>query len=139
MTIKTGHVTSIRHHSNILDGRSGFRLSSKWGHLSILEGGGHICELTLNSAGAVNPLWKPTWKTIDPSTYSSRRHHATYGPLPEGPLLAGIAGHSISFDFFGPPSAEEIAAGQSTHGEAPVVKWQRQRGSRSSRASLICR
>jgi hypothetical protein len=137
MTVKAGHVTSIKRHSNILDGRSGFRLTAKWGHVSVLEGGGHVCELSLNSAGAVNPLWRPTWKTIDPQRYSSRKHRSTYGPLPEGPLLAGIAGHSISFDFFGPPSPEEIAAGLSTHGEAPVVKWHRQGGTRSSRANLV--
>ena len=65
----------------------------------------------LNAAGAINPLWKPTWKTIDPTEYSPRKHLRTYGPLPEGRLLAGIAGHSISFDYFGPPSPEEIAAG----------------------------
>jgi len=27
-----------------------------------------------------------------------------YGPPPNGRLLAGIAGHSLSFDHFGPPS-----------------------------------
>ncbi len=139
MTVRPGHVTSLKRESNILDGRSGFRLRANWGHVSVLEGGGHICELRLNSAGDINPLWRPTWKTIDPSRYSLRKHRSTYGPLPEGPLLAGIAGHSISFDYFGPPSAEEIAAGHSTHGEAPVVKWQRQRGTPSSRASLIYR
>jgi hypothetical protein len=130
-------VASITHHSNILDGRSGFRLNSTWGHVSVLEGGGHICKLTLNSASAVNPLWKPTWKTIDPFKYSSRKHGRIYGPLPEGPLLAGIAGHTISFDFFGPPSPEEIAAGHSTHGEAPVVKWRRQPKVRTTQPILI--
>lgn len=119
-------------HSNLLDGRPGFRLQASWGHVSVLEGGGHICELSLKASGGVNPLWKPTWRTIDPFRYEARKHSRTYGPLPEGPLLAGIAGHSISFDFFGPPSPEEIAAGLSTHGEAPVVKWRRAaRGNRS--------
>jgi hypothetical protein len=134
---KIERVASLTRHSNILDGRSGFRLSSTWGHVSVLEGGGHICELTLNSAGAVNPLWNPTWKTIDPFEYDSRQHGRIYGPLPEGPLLAGIAGHSISFDFFGPPSPEEIAAGHSTHGEAPVVKWRSQPKVRTTQPILI--
>jgi len=111
--------------SNILDGRPGFRIQSVWGHVSVLEGGGHICELVSRKHGAVNPLWKPTWKTIDPSTYTRGKHARVYGPPPEGRLLAGIAGHSISFDYFGPPSPEEIAAGHSTHGEAPVVNWPR--------------
>jgi hypothetical protein len=49
--------------SNILDGRPGFRIQSAWGHVSVLEGGGHICEIVSRKHGAVNPLWKPTWKT----------------------------------------------------------------------------
>jgi len=117
---------SVARHANVLDGRAGFRLNAAWGHVSVLQGGGHICELALKAAGEVNPLWKPTWQTIDPFKWDARKHRRTYGSLPEGPLLAGIAGHSISFDFFGPPSAEEIAAGLSTHGEAPVVKWRRE-------------
>ncbi len=127
----------VTRHSNILDGRSGFRLNATWGHVSVLEGGGHICELSLKSVGSVNPLWKPTWKTIDPFKYDPRSHGKIYGPLPEGPLLAGIAGHSISFDFFGPPSPEEIAAGQSTHGEAPVIKWRAQPKLRSTESELV--
>ena len=118
---------TVTRRSNVLDGRSGFQLRADWGHVSVLESGGHICELGLNAIGKINPLWKPTWHTIDPFRYDARKYRRTYGPLPEGPLLAGIAGHSISFDFFGPPSAEEIAAGLSTHGEAPVVKWRKER------------
>ena len=118
--------SSLVRRSNILDGRPGFRIESAWGHVSVLEGGGHICELVSRKHGAVNPLWKPTWRTIDPSTYAPLKHNRIYGPPPEGRLLAGIAGHSISFDYFGPPSPEEIAAGHSTHGEAPVVDWRRQ-------------
>ena len=130
-------VTSVIRHSNILDGRPGFRLHSKWGYVSVLEGGGHICELLLHTKGTVNPLWKPTWKTIDPPEYRPSKHLRIYGPPPEGKLLAGIAGHSISFDYFGPPSPEEIAAGHSTHGEAPVVNWQRQLTSQTPRPRLV--
>jgi len=120
------HASSVTRRREILDGRPGFRIQSAWGHVSILEGGGHICELVSRKHGAVNPLWKPRWRTIDPSRYTQRKHNRVYGPPPEGRLLAGIAGHSISFDYFGPPSPEEIAAGHSTHGEAPVVDWRRQ-------------
>jgi hypothetical protein len=109
--------------SSLLDGRAGYRLNSRWGHISVLEGGGHICELNLNECDGVNPLWRPQWKTIDPYKYNVAKHSRLYGPLPDGRLLAGIAGHSLSFDYFGPPSREEIAAGHSTHGEAPSVKW----------------
>jgi hypothetical protein len=120
-----------------MDGRQGFRIHGKWGYVSVLEGGGHICELILHSVGAVNPLWSPTWKTIDPARYAPRKHLRTYGPPPEGKLLAGIAGHSISFDYFGPPSPEEIAAGHTTHGEAPVVNWHRRVKRGSPAASLV--
>jgi hypothetical protein len=130
-------MASVTRKLSILDGRPGFQLQSGWGRISVLEGGGHICELILNACGEVNPLWKPSWKTVDPATYSPHKHSRIYGPLPEGKLLAGIAGHSISFDYFGPPSAEEIAAGHSTHGEAPVVKWRRQPKSRSPQERLV--
>ncbi len=130
------HASSVIRRSNILDGRPGFRIESAWGHVSVLEGGGHIYELVSRKHGAVNPLWKPTWRTIDPSTYTRGKHTRVYGPPPEGRLLAGIAGHSISFDYFGPPSPEEIAAGHSTHGEAPVVDWHRHPTSERSTPTL---
>src|SRR3984893_9662321 len=129
--------SSVIRRSDILDGRPGFRLQAEWGYVSVLDGGGHICELVSHKHGALNPLWKPTWKTIDPSTYTRGKHTRVYGPPPEGRLLAGIAGHSISFDYFGPPSPEEIAAGHSTHGEAPVVDWRRQRRPERSMPTLV--
>jgi len=105
-----------------MDGRGGFRLRADWGYVSVLEGGGHICELHLNACSQVNPLWRPHWSTIDPFNYTAK-HARRYGPPPDGRLLSGIAGHSLSFDHFGPPSPEETAAGLSTHGEAPTLKW----------------
>jgi hypothetical protein len=109
--------------SNVMDGRSGVRLRADWGHISVLEGGGHICELNLNACSGVNPLWRPPWVTIDPFEYKTTKHGRKYGPPPDGKLLSGIAGHSLSFDHFGPPSPEETAAGLTTHGEAPALKW----------------
>jgi len=113
--------------ADLLDGRAGLRLRAGWGYVSVLLGGGHICDLTSNRNPAINPLWRPIWTTTDPGQYHPERHHSTYGPPPDGRLLAGIAGHSISFDHFGPPSLEEAAAGLSTHGEAPVSRWQLER------------
>lgn len=109
---------------NVMDGRPGFRLRADWGSVSVLESGGHICELNLNACSGVNPLWRPPWATIDPSQYSTAKHKRKYGPAPDGMLLAGIAGHSLSFDHFGPPSPEETAAGLTTHGEAPALQWE---------------
>ncbi len=108
---------------DVLDGRAGFRISGKWGYVSVLEGGGHICSLVSHTHPELNPLWKPQWKTADPYRYDSFRDAEMYGAPPDGKLLSGLAGHSLSFDYFGPPSQEEIAAGHSTHGEAPALKW----------------
>lgn len=113
---------TVERSRDILDGRAGFRLHADWGHVGVLEGGGHICEMVLNRVPGINPLWKPPWHTIDPDRYSPKRSRM-YGPPPDGRLLAGIAGHSLSFDHFGPPSEEEIAAGLATHGEAPCTRW----------------
>jgi hypothetical protein len=120
----------------VMDGRSGFQLRADWGYLSVLEGGGHIYELNLNSCSGVNPLWRPPWRTIDPFQYATARHGRKYGSAPDGRLLAGIAGHSLSFDHFGPPSPEETAAGLTTHGEAPALKWTIQKQVRSPRPQL---
>lgn len=114
---------SIARSRNILDRRAGYRITANWGHICVLEGGGHICELILNSVPQLNPLWKPPWPTIDPDRYTPERHRRAYGPPPDGKLLAGIAGHNLSFDHFGPPSKAETAAGLATHGEAPSTRW----------------
>jgi hypothetical protein len=114
---------AVLHKPNVMDGRPGFRLQADWGHISVLEGGGHICELSLSACPGVNPLWRPPWETIDPSQFKSSKHSRKYGPSPDGKLLSGIAGHSLSFDRFGPPSEEETAAGMTTHGEGPASKW----------------
>jgi len=121
---------------NVMDGRSGFRLGADWGYVSVLEGGGHICDLNLNACSGVNPLWRPPWETIDPSEYLTAKHARTYGGPPDGRLLAGIAGHSLSFDHFGPPSPEETAAGLTTHGEAPALKWDVQKQAKSPKPYL---
>lgn len=113
----------VQRSSRILGRRAGYRIDAHWGHVAVLEGGGHICELSLNTVAGVNPLWVPPWTPIDPGRYSPVKHRRVYGPPPDGKLLAGIAGHSLSFDHFGPPSHEETAAGLATHGEAPSTKW----------------
>ena len=128
---------TVERSRDILDGRSGFRLHADWGHVGVLEGGGHICELILNRVPGINPLWKPPWTTIDPDRYSPSRTRA-YGPPPDGRLLAGIAGQSLSFDHFGPPSPEETAAGLATHGEAPCARWKMRKDPASRVAKLHC-
>ncbi len=127
---------SVYRCADVLDGRPGFRLEGLWGHVSVLDGGGHICELVSKKHAGINLLWKPNWKTIDPYKYAPAKHAARYGRPPDGRLLAGIAGHSLSFDYFGPPSLEETAAGHSTHGEAPALQWHLLQISQSSGPTL---
>jgi hypothetical protein len=84
--------------------------------LTILEEGGHIAEITEKRAG-VNPLWIPPWPSVEVSSWTPA-HTLEYGDAPNGKLLAGIMGHSLCLDMFGPPSPEEEAAGLGLHGEA---------------------
>ena len=92
--------SAVERSRDILHGRSGYRLHANWGQVGVLEGGGHICELTLNCIPRINPLWQAPWTTIDPDSYATGRRSRTYGPPPDAKLLAGIAGHSLSFDHF---------------------------------------
>jgi hypothetical protein len=126
----------IRRNANVLDNRPGVRINANWGRVSVLSGGGHICELSLKNVPGVNPLWRPQWGTIDPENYEPGKHRPIYGPPPDGKLLASIAGHSLSFDHFGPPSKEETSAGLSTHGEAPTSRWKLLSAHNSKRPTL---
>lgn len=118
---------SIEHTDKVLDDRAGVRVQAAWGRVSVMLCGGHICEFVSHAHADINPLWKPVWKTVDPGRYRAGEHKEIFGPPPDGALLAGIAGHSLCFDYFGPPSTEETAAGLSTHGEAPAVLWELRR------------
>lgn len=84
--------------------------------------GGHIAEILDKNTG-INPLWTPPWPSIEPSTYSLARN-PEYGNDAESRLLAGILGHNLCLDIFGPPSADEFAAGVTVHGESSVVPYQ---------------
>jgi hypothetical protein len=136
MKAPTTPLKAISRIKNLVDRRAGIRLQVDWGHISVLEGGGHICELNLNACPGVNPLWRPQWATMEPFKYTPTQHSRKYGPPPDGKLLAGIAGHSLSFDHFGPPSPEETTAGLSTHGEAPALKWSVQKQAHSPKLQL---
>jgi hypothetical protein len=136
MTTPGRETQAVLRSKNVMDGRPGFRLEADWGSVSVLEGGGHICELNLNACSGVNPLWRPPWETIDPAEYKISKHMRRYGPPPDGRLLSGIAGHSLSFDHFGPPSKEETVAGLTTHGEAPASNWKLQKQAHSPKPRL---
>ncbi|MEW5979618.1 MAG: hypothetical protein AB1898_27790 [Acidobacteriota bacterium] len=107
-------------------GREAYAVTNDLIRLLLLRGGGHIAEFrftTQSGMPTVNPLWVPPWKTIEPSRYRQKAHTRMYGPLRDGKLLSGLAGHSLCLDYFGPPSDEEAAAGLSLHGEAPISMW----------------
>ncbi len=110
-------------------GRKVWNLDNGAVTLSVMEGGGHLCSLTINGPSAVNPLWQPNWKTIEP--WHFRKRHADHY---QNPLLAAISGHNLCFAHFGEPSPEEEKAGLSTHGEAPVRRWKVDKRNVSRRA-----
>ncbi|MBA4388610.1 MAG: hypothetical protein C0404_11560 [Verrucomicrobia bacterium] len=102
----------------LLGGRKAWKLDNGAATLVMLAGGGHIASLTLNEKPAVNPLWVPVWKPVEPWQYAAK-HAKTH----TSKLLGAIAGHNVCLGWFGEPSPEEAAAGMECHGEAPVAKW----------------
>ena len=109
-------------------GREAYTLSNGLIQMLNLTGGGHIAEFRFAEGSGLptlNPLWVPNWKSMEPIQYRAKAHAKRYGPLTEGKLLSGIAGHNICLDYFGPPSEEEAAQGLSTHGEVPSLKWRK--------------
>lgn len=109
-------------------GREAYRLGNGLVQLITLTGGGHIAEFRFvgpDEAPKLSPLWTPPWKTIDAYRYREEAHEARYGPVLEGKLLSGIAGHNICLDYFGSPSPEEAKHGLSLHGEAPSLRWRK--------------
>lgn len=92
----------------------------------MLESGGHIAEVADKRTG-VNPLWTPSWPSIDPAGYDDVQH-AVYGGGVDASLLAGIMGHNLCLDIFGGPSQDEAAAGLPVHGEVSVARFEFTRG-----------
>jgi hypothetical protein len=89
--------------------------------VTALEEGAHIAEI-LDKASGVNPLWTPPWPSIEPSQYGPA-HTATYGSGSDARLLAGIMGHNLCLDIFGPPTDAESKAGIGAHGEGSVAPY----------------
>ena len=89
--------------------------------VTVLEEGGHIAEIFDKGTG-VNPLWTPPWPSIEPSDYGPA-HADVYGSGSDARLLAGIMGHNVCLDIFGPPSDEEASTGLGAHGEGSVAPY----------------
>jgi hypothetical protein len=103
-------------------GRRAHQIENEALRVTVLVEGGHIAEITYKASG-VNPLWTPPWPSIEPSTYSLE-DHLEYGSDAESKLLAGIMGHNLCVDLFGPPSPEEASVGMTVHGEASVARYE---------------
>ncbi len=99
-------------------GRRAVQIENDHLRVTLLIEGGHVAEI-LHKATGVNPLWTPPWPSIEPSSYDLTKH-PEYGADSESKLLAGIMGHNLCLDTFGTPSATEVAAGLTVHGEASV-------------------
>jgi hypothetical protein len=105
-----------------LHNRRVVRLENDQIRVSVTVEGGHIAEI-LDKATGVNPMWLPPWPTIEISQWSPETH-PEYGNDSESKLLAGIMGHNLCLDMFGPPSEEEARAGMVAHAEAGIVRWE---------------
>lgn len=102
--------------------RRAVQIENEQVRVTVTVEGGHIAEI-LDKQTGVNPLWTPPWPSIEISAYSPEKH-PEYGEGSERKLLSGIMGHNLCLGIFGPPSAEEEAAGLSSHGEASVVRYE---------------
>src|SRR5579884_2156468 len=102
-------------------GRKATAIENDQVRLTVLEEGGHIAEI-LDKRTGVNPLWIPPWRSLEPSQFSSAPA-GEYGAGSEAKLLAGIMGHNLCLDLFGPPSEAETAAGVTVHGEGSVLPY----------------
>jgi hypothetical protein len=102
--------------------RKAVQLDNEQIQVTITEEGGHVAEI-LHKGKNINPLWTPPWPTMEPSLYEPASH-PQYGQDAEARLLAGILGHNLCLDIFGPPSEQEASAGLSVHGEASVSRYE---------------
>ena len=104
--------------------REALQLETKALRVTVLRGGGHIAEILHKKTG-VNPLWIPPWSSIEPSQYDATVH-PQYGLNVDAKLLAGIMGHSLCLDIFGPPSDEELSHGISARRSLRCyLRWRR--------------
>src|SRR5262245_28305111 len=117
MSLKRRYVPMERYH-----GRRAARIEDDLVRVTVLQEGGHIAEL-LDKTSDGKPLCTPPWPTIEPSAFGPG-HEGRYGAGSDARLLAGIMGHNLCLDIFGPPSDDEFVAGLGAHGEAPVAPYE---------------
>ena len=110
-------------------GRQAYVLDNGRMRVAALQGGGHLAEIRLRSSDprkSINPMRVPHFPTIEPWQYEADRHDSVYGGRADRWLQAGYMGHLLNFPTFGDPSTLEAANSLGTHGEALMVRWQKQ-------------
>jgi hypothetical protein len=90
--------------------------------VTVLEEGGHIAEVFHKKRG-VSPLWVPHWRSVEPSQFDPATT-PEFGSGADAKLLAGIMGHNLCLDIFGPPTDEEAKTGLTAHGEGSVAPYE---------------
>ncbi len=118
--------------SELYRGRRAASIENSELRVTVLAEGGHIAEI-YDKAARVNPLWTPPWPTVEPSAFEPR-HAGVFGDGSDATLLAGIMGHSLCLDLFGPPSAEDARRGLTAHGEGSIVPYSLQAGTETLNA-----
>jgi len=88
--------------------------------VTVLEEGGHIAEI-FDKASGTNPLWTPPWPSMEPSEFR-KLHRDPFSS--DALLLAGIMGHNLCLDIFGPPTDDEAKRGMSAHGEGSIAPYE---------------
>jgi hypothetical protein len=102
-TAASAQTPSVRADQDV-HGRKGWVLDNGKLHVGIVQGGGHIAEISMVSSNpklAINPMFIPAGN--------------------------GYMGHMVCFPNFGPASPEERQNGIGGHGEANSVEWQQTR------------
>lgn len=103
-------------------GRKAVQLENDEIRLTATVEGGHVAEI-LHKKTNINPLWTPSWRSLEPSVYNPNAY-PEYGTSNEAQLVAGLLGHNLCLDLFGAPSPAEAAAGMPVHGEATIALYQ---------------
>lgn len=127
------HLDGIRVTRAEWRGAAAFRLTGSRLELVVVRRGGHLASITA-PGDDLNPLWQPSWPSSDPASVDPARD-GPYGVGPEAPTLAGIVGHALCLDRFGPPWPGET---RPTHGEAVIADWELDDG-RAERVTLRAR